>query len=90
MAEERKREEEEEEEGKTRQRVEKEKRRMTQCALSVTHHIGWQILLWDPIKGRETKINMDVAEKEDFTTSMLCDSCQYQERGIGGRGGEKV
>lgn len=60
---------------------------MTWCALSVTHHTGWQILLWDPIKGSKTKINTVVTQKQDFTASMLHDSCQYQERGGGGDGG---
>lgn len=59
---------------------------MTQCALPVTHHTGWQIPLWDPIKGCKSKISTVVTEKQDFTASMLHDSCQYQERGRGGGG----
>lgn len=61
---------------------------MTQCDLSVTHHTEWQILLWDPIKGSTTKINTVVTQKQDFTASMLLDSCQYQGGGRGG--GERV
>lgn len=46
----------------------------------------------DPAVGsnqrQQTKINTVVTQKQDFTASMLHDSCQYQERGRGGEGGE--
>lgn len=56
------------------------------CSLCDSSH--WMA---DPAVGSNQRLqNQNKQEKTDFTASMLHDSCQYQERGRGGRGGEGV
>lgn len=53
----------------------------------MTHHYSWQMLVWDSIKDCTTKISLAVRAKRDCVTSVLHDSCQYQEEDEGRRCG---
>ena len=64
-----KREEEEEEQGGV---GEEKKKRVTQCVRSVTHHIGWQIPLRDPIKGLQNQNKQSCRRKKKRILSHQC------------------
>lgn len=51
---------------RTRRSRRRKRWRMTQCALSVTHHTGWQIPPWDPIKGCKNQNKHSCHRKTGF------------------------